>query len=290
MAVAVVVTSHDQGALVREAVASVHRQTLPAGEVVVVDDGSTDPGSLDVLDVLEADGLARVLRQENRGVSAARNAGIAATGTDLVAVLDGDDRWAPGFLERVVPLLADPDVVAASAWLRMHGVAQGVVRAPGGRAVDFLHRNAAPATLVLRRAAWVRAGGYDESMRAGFEDWDLALGLLADGGRIAVVPEPLVEYRTAPASANVRSMDARLDRYAELVDKHRTLFERHLREVLLAQEATSTRRLLAWEDLARATGAPVGEVGYGDGGMAAAVRLASHRAAGLRPAGRAGTT
>lgn len=274
--IAVVVTAFDQGDLVREAVLSVRAQTRRPAEVVVVDDGSTDPASRAVLAEVAAAGLARVLSVPNGGVSAARNAGIAATSAPLVAVLDGDDRWEPDFLARTAHLLADPEVVAASSWLRMHGVAAGVVRAPGGRAVDFLHRNACPASIVMRRAGWAAAGGYDEEMRGGFEDWDLARRLLTPGGRVAVVPEPLIAYRTAPASANVRSMAHRTELYGYLVDRHRPLFERHLREVLLALDTTAARRLADWEDLAVAgPGAPAPEVTFGDGGMAAAVRVAS---------------
>lgn len=277
--IAVVVTAHDQGDLVREAVGSALAQTRRPAEVVVVDDGSADAGSRRVLDELAADGRARVLRRPNGGVAAARNAGIAATSAPWVAVLDGDDRWEPDFLVRTAALLDDPDVVAASSWLRMHGVAAGVVRAQGGRAVDFLHRNACPASVLLRRVDWAAAGGYDEVMRHGFEDWDLALRLLAGGGRVAVVPEPLLVYRTAPASANVRSMDRRTELYGYLVDRHRRLFERHLREALLALDATASRRLSDWEDLAvDADPARDPEVTFGDGGMAAAVRVAARRA------------
>jgi glycosyltransferase involved in cell wall biosynthesis len=249
--------------------------------VVVVDDGSTDPGSLAVLDRIAATEGCTVLHQPNRGVSAARNAGIAAVADPLVVVLDGDDRLAPTFLARTTALLSpDPTVVAASSWLRMHGVLDAVVRPAGGSAVDFLHRNACPATLLLRRDAWERAGGYDESMREGFEDWDLALRLLTPGGRIAVVPEPLIDYRTAPASANVRSMTQRVERFAGIVDRHRPLYERHLREVLLAQEARAVRSDGLREDLlVRHPEEPLGEVTYGDGGMAAAVRITGRRSA-----------
>ncbi|WP_203669123.1 glycosyltransferase family 2 protein [Cellulomonas pakistanensis] len=280
MEVAVVVTAHDQRELVVEAVASVRAQTAPCAELVVVDDGSADSGSLAVLDRLRAEGV-RVLRQANAGVSAARNAGIAATRAPLVLVLDGDDRLAPAFLERVVPLLDDPDVVAASSWLGLFGVATGVARPVGGRLVDFLHRNACPGTAVLRRAAWERAGGYDESLRAGFEDWDLYLGMLARGGRVAIEPEALIRYRTAPASANVRSMEHRLDLVRGLVEKHRAAYAAHLTDVLLAQEATAIRRLADWEALVAADPAlPLGEPTFGDGGMAAHVRVATARAAG----------
>lgn len=278
--VGVVITAFDQGSLVLEAVASVRRQTHPVADVVVVDDGSREPASVTALERLAEDDGVRVLRRTNGGVSAARNTGLAALSTELAVVLDGDDRLAPTFVERTAAVLAaDPEVVAASSWLQMHGVASAVARPAGGRAVDFLHRNACPATVLLRRDAWRRAGGYDEDLRSGFEDWDLFLAVLAEGGRVAVVPEPLVEYRTSPTSANVRSMERRLELYGRLVDKHRPLFERHLREVLLAHEAASPQRLLAWEALRAGDDAPLVEASFGDGGMAAVVRLASRRAA-----------
>jgi GT2 family glycosyltransferase len=248
--------------------------------VVVVDDGSTDPRSLAVLGRIAGTERCTVLHRENGGVSAARNTGIAAVDEPLVVVLDGDDRLAPTFVERTAALVeADGQVVAASSWLRMHGVLDAVVRPAGGSAVDFLHRNACPATLLLRRDAWAACGGYDETLRGGFEDWDLALRLLTPGGRIAVVPEALIDYRTASTSANVRSMTQRVDRYAEIVDRHPALFAAHLRAVLLAQEARAVRSDARWEDLLlRHPAEPLGEVTYGDGGMAAAVRITSRRA------------
>lgn len=289
-ALTVVITAFDQGDLVAEAVSSVRAQTRPADQIIVVDDGSSDPHSLEVLATL-AGGVqhhvddqlhvrVHVHRQENAGVSAARNAGIALASTEHVAVLDGDDTWHPGFLEATSALLdADPRTVAASAWLEMVGVATGVVRPRGGGVVDFLARNACPASIVLRRADWERAGGYDETMTQGFEDWDFALRLLrAEGSRVAVEPQPLLRYRTHPASANIRSMETRLDRYREIVARHREAFSTHLVEALLGLEETSMARLAAWEDLLLADDAlPVGEATFGDGGMAAAVRVATHR-------------
>lgn len=278
--VGVVITAFDQGELVATAVASARAQTRPPCTVVVVDDGSTDAASLGVLDAIGRSGRATVLRQANAGVSAARNAGIAACTTDLVLVLDGDDAVAPTFVERTAAAVeGDDDVVAASSWLHLHGVVDAVVRPSGGTLVDFLHRNASPATSLLRRDAWERCGGYDETMRDGFEDWDLFLSLLAPGGRVAIVPEALVEYRTACASANVRSMDKRLALYATLVAKHRPSFERHLDDVLLALEGRAVAAAGRWEDLVADDPAlPVGEITYGDGGMAAAVRIATRRA------------
>ncbi|WP_062291226.1 glycosyltransferase family 2 protein [Demequina phytophila] len=279
--VSVVITAFDQGELVAEAVASAWAQTVRPARVVVVDDGSSDPASLTVLERLAAS-ATEVLRQANAGVSAARNAGIRAVAEPFVVVLDGDDRLAPAFLARTLALLdGDPEMVAASSWMRTHGVLEAEVRPGGGRAVDFLARNACPATTLLRRSAWEVSGGYDEAMRSGFEDWDLFLSLLAGGGSIGIVPEPLIEYRTSPVSANVRSMTQRLDLYGALIDKHLPLFDAHLREALLALEGRAIGLGARVEDLLiRHPEEPLREVTYGDGGMAAAVRVASARAKG----------
>jgi glycosyltransferase involved in cell wall biosynthesis len=275
--VSVVISSFNQGELIADAVESVRRQTQAPQRIVVVDDGSTDRDSLAVLDRL-AD-HCEIVRQENRGVSAARNAGISSGVEEFIVVLDGDDRLAPEFIAATFAALQqDPEVLATSSWLRTHGVLETDVKPSGGRAPDFLHRNACPATMMVRRSAWVYSGGYDETMRDGFEDWDFCLSLLADGGRIDVVPRPLIHYRTAATSSNVRSMEKRLTLYGQLIDKHRGLFDIHLRDALLAQEARAMHVNERWENVLLSHPAePLGEVTYGDGGMAAAVRIATRR-------------
>jgi glycosyltransferase involved in cell wall biosynthesis len=247
--------------------------------VVVVDDGSTDAASLDALRDLTALGPVRVVHQSNAGVSAARNAGLGLLTSEFAVVLDGDDGLEPEFVARTAAVLEeDPEVVAASSWLRMHGAADALVKPAGGGAADFLHRNACPATALIRRERWRLCDGYDESMRAGFEDWDFFLRLLTGGGRIEIVPEPLIRYRTAPASANIRSMGHRLELYGGLIDRHRRLFEDNLRSVLVAHEAKYIDLMSRWEELADLSPDNPSEASYGDGGMAAVVRIAARRA------------
>jgi glycosyltransferase involved in cell wall biosynthesis len=277
--VSVVISSFNQGELVAEAVNSAHRQSMRPARITVVDDGSTDSDSLAVLDRLQRGGRCEVIRQDNRGVSAARNTGMASVQEEFVVILDGDDRLAPEFINATAAALKkDSSVVAASSWLRTHGVLEAEVKPAGGRAVDFLHRNACPATVMIRRAEWERGPGYDESMRDGFEDWDFFLSLVAGGGRVDIVPQPLIEYRTAVGSANVQSMEKRLALYGLLIDKHHELFDAHLREVLLAHETRAIDLSTRWEALLlRHPQEPLGEVGFGDGGMAKAVRILGRR-------------
>lgn len=287
-----VITSFNQGTMIRQAVQSLQAQTTPPAHIWIVDDGSTDPASLAVLRRLEtaAEEIpVTVVQQPNRGVSAARNAGIAKTDALFVLILDGDDRVEHDYIERVSGLLRrEAHMVAASSWMHTFGVLEATVCPSGGDLAAFLPRNACPATHILRRAAWEACGGYDESMRKGFEDWEFFLHLLETGpdARIGIVPQPLLAYRTAPASANVQSMTGRLDRMRYIIQKHQETYRQHLTEALLGLEAISMARLSGWEsEMYRhcAAGEPLSGLSadfmqhpsYGDGGMAAAVRLAS---------------
>ena len=86
-------------------------------------------------------------------------------------------------------------------------------------------------------------------MRAGFEDWEFFLSLLETqpDAHIGIVPEPLLEYRTAPASSNIQSMSKRLDLMRFLIEKHLSSYQAHLTDALLSLESISMTRLDGWE-------------------------------------------
>ena len=102
--VTVVMPVYNKCSVVRRAVLSVLNQTVPDFEIVIVDDGSTD-GSADVIRTF-SDRRIRIVEQPNAGEGAARNTGIHASTTDLVAFCDADDEWCPLFLEEVLALAA----------------------------------------------------------------------------------------------------------------------------------------------------------------------------------------
>ncbi len=102
MDVSVIIPTYNRAAMLGAAIESTLTQTRLPGEIIVVDDGSTD----DTSNVVGGFGnRVRCITQENRGVAAARNAGLAAAKGDLVAFLDSDDLWYPFKLELQVALL-----------------------------------------------------------------------------------------------------------------------------------------------------------------------------------------
>lgn len=290
-----VITSYNQGTMILDAVRSVCRQTLLPKRIIVVDDGSTDPDSLAVLNDIQSDPEwpvpATVCFQQNGGVSAARNAGIRMARSSMVLVLDGDDTLEAEYIEKVSKLLCnDPAMVAASSWMHTFGALDAVVCPAGGDIVPFLSRNCCPATHILRKSVYEQCAGYDETMRAGFEDWDFFLSMLetVPGAHIGIVESPLLKYRTAPASANVKSMERRLALMRTIMEKHSQSYRDHMTDVLLDLEAVSDARLLGWENeilhSLKNGQAPSEQAehflknpSYGDGGMASAVRIAAGR-------------
>ena len=182
MLVSVIIPTYNRAELVGDAVASVLAQTHADLELVVVDDGSTDATS----DVLAGcgDPRLRVLRQENRGVSAARNAGAAASSGSMLALLDSDDVWLP---EKLSLQLAYMEATG-------HEVSQtGEIRIRGDRRVNPMkkHRKpdgaffrralrlclVSPSSVMMTRRVFEEAGPFDETLPA-CEDYDLWLRIL----------------------------------------------------------------------------------------------------------------
>lgn len=103
MKVSVIIPLYNKARQVRRALDSIAAQTFSGFEVIVVDDGSTDEGGRIV--AAYTDARFRLIRQANAGPGAARNRGIAEAQGELIAFLDADDEWLPGYLEQGVSAL-----------------------------------------------------------------------------------------------------------------------------------------------------------------------------------------
>ena len=178
--IAVVIPCFNDGATLGDTVESVLQQE--SCELVVVDDGSTDPETLRVCDELRARGIT-VLRQENKGLSAARMKGVAATSASYVYPIDSDDMLVPGALTELADALdREPDNVAA-AWGRT--VTFGDMDMLYRRAITTIdawrvtHSAGLPYAALFRRDALLAVGGW--SLRGGYEDWDLWMALAEHG-------------------------------------------------------------------------------------------------------------
>jgi glycosyltransferase involved in cell wall biosynthesis len=225
--ISVVIPCHDDGATLGEAVDSALRQDVPV-EVIVVDDGSTDPGTAAVLRRL-ADRGVLVLRQENRGPGPARMAGVGATSAEYVLPLDADDRLPPGALRRLRDELdARPALVAAWGSERHFGSLDFVQSsAPSLDPWELSYRNPLPLSALYRRDAVVAAGGW--RLDGGYEDWDLWMALAEAGHEGVGVAAITSEYRVAPGRRLSRSSSRHAERSARLRERHPRLYDERRR-------------------------------------------------------------
>jgi hypothetical protein len=202
-AVSVIIATYNAAAYIRDALDSVLAQTFKDYEIIVINDGSPDTPELER--VLEPYRERIVyIKQENRGVSGARNTGVRAAHAPLVAHLDPDDQWAADYLAVQVGIMRnDPtiDVLYPNALIFGDMPEAGrefMEICPSSGEVTFeslvLQRCNVMTSITARREILMRAGMFDESLRCS-EDFDLWLRIVKAGGRICYHGRVLVRYR-----------------------------------------------------------------------------------------------
>ncbi len=203
--VSVIIPCYNQGAFIRDALMSVFEQSVDDLEVVIVDDGSDDGTTSGILDRLRSPRIT-IIRQDNRGLPAARNAGIEAARGSLVVTLDADDELRPSFVSTLGAALEnDPDAAYAHCWAELFGDTHMMWATRPYNPYQLMLSNSVVGCVLMRREACLSVGGYDASMTHGNEDWDLWIRLMAAGFGAVQVREPLFRYRKHGVSMSVET-------------------------------------------------------------------------------------
>jgi glycosyltransferase involved in cell wall biosynthesis len=249
--VSVIIPCYNHGEFLPDAVASVtslHRDDV---ELIVVDDGSTDDRTRREMDAIAAQGI-HVIRQQNQGLAAARNAGIAVAHGEYILPLDADNRIRAAYIEHGIRIL-DEDPKAGVVYGDVERIPYNGTKDPLRPAGHWdvgafskpklLLRNYIDACAVYRRVIWEQNGGYDGSMPVqGLEDWDFWLGALEQGWKFLYVPEVLYDYRVIEGSMITRAWGHRPEVEAYVAKKHSTLYREAWLE--LANEVESGKATL----------------------------------------------
>jgi glycosyltransferase involved in cell wall biosynthesis len=199
--VSVVIPCFNDGIYLPEAVESVTRVGRDDVELIVVDDGSSDHQTLQELRALETRGI-HVLHQENRGLAAARNAGIRIARGEFILPLDSDNRIRRAYLDGGVEMLRnahEAGVVYGDA--EYFGAKTGRWKVADFDLISLAKGNYIDACALFRKAVWASIGGYDEAMPAmGWEDWEFWLRAAQQGWRFLHLDAVAFEYRVRPGS------------------------------------------------------------------------------------------
>jgi glycosyltransferase involved in cell wall biosynthesis len=216
--VSVVIPAFNCAEWIERALRSLHCQTQPADEIIVVDDASTD----DLRELVPAP-VRYVRLESNRGISAARNTGARMATGDYLAFLDADDELVPDALEKMLGAVE----TAGASWCitdiyKISGDRVSVVRCnqPEGDpllailAMDFVTRG-----IFFRRRDFEEIGMYDETL-SGTEDWEIFIRMMEARKKVCYLSEPLYRYYRREGSITTAHLGTVLARCGRIIDKH----------------------------------------------------------------------
>lgn len=223
--VSLILLTFDRADFVEEALGSVLAQTYPEIEIIVSDDGSTDPEMLHLLDRLEERGLL-VLRNPHGGMPSSVHHGMAATRGDYAMILGDDDLIDPPYIAEAVDVMeSDPQAGFVYCRATLFGSVNGSWDLPDFDIGGILLNNQIFTTHLFRREDWHTTGGYDLSMVTGREDHDFVLKLLGIGRRPVRLEGTYFHYR----QHNRNSLNANATRTREtLVANHAQIFRNNI--------------------------------------------------------------
>ena len=228
--ISVVIPLYNKEAEIERALHSVVEQSLTVGEIIVVNDGSTDSSK----EIVERFILAHpevgihLINQKNSGVSTARNRGIKEAKGDYIALLDADDWWLPNYIAEVCRMMEYyPDADAFStAFDIVVGDSHTHAAVPTTEGYISPAKEALlsrypiiPSTATLRRSVILECGGFPEGMRIGEDQW-LWTRMMQQGAKFAFSPMALVRYSLAASnrSATIYRSEESAHSIAELYD------------------------------------------------------------------------
>lgn len=257
MNISVIIPCHDHAREVVEAVESALSQSLPPREIIVVDDGSGD-GSADA--VKSFGDKVRLISQEQKGPSSARNRAAREASGEWLALLDADDLWLPDKLKtqaRFIEKIPEAALVHSDGWVidghetppdKERGKSYFSTRTPPTGVEAYKAFMASPlltSSVMIRREVFEQEGGFDEEFWVN-EDADLFLRIMARGQEVVYVPKPLMVQRCFPGGLGRNPLNY-LENTIKVLEKNIPAFPRLA--PLFKEGLGITCRAAAWYEL-----------------------------------------
>lgn len=194
--ISVIIPCYNQEKYIAECLDSALEQTFSDYEIIIVNDGSTDK-SLEIINEYykKYPHKIKIVNQENRGPSAARNAGIREARGAYIFPFDGDDKISSDCLQSLYDARqrTGADVIFSNVVL--FGQISGVFLLKNPTKYNMVFSNCVVCSALFKKKDWQQFGGYDENMRKGLEDWELWLNFVEAGKKFYKVKKQLLFYR-----------------------------------------------------------------------------------------------
>ncbi len=249
--VSIIIPCFNLGKYLNEAVESVLAQTFQDFELIVVNDGSTDKKTNQIINEFN-NSRVKVIHTTNQGLSGARNTGISQSEGEYILPLDADDKIAPTYLEKAVKVLdQNNNIGIVYCEAVFFGEKQGKWVLPEYSFPEILKHNVIFSSSLFRKSDWQKVNGYNLNMIYGWEDYDFWLSIIELKREVFKIPEILFFYRSRLDSMNnCMKNEHRLYSYKQIFKNHREMYADNIEYVfehmcLLAEDRKSlTERIL----------------------------------------------
>jgi glycosyltransferase involved in cell wall biosynthesis len=248
MLVTAVIPCYNSQNTIERAIDSVLNQTHKVDEIIVVNDGSTD-NSLQVLNnITHSNKCIKVIDQNNKGVSNARNTAIKEAKGEFILTLDADDYFEPTFVEKALHRFSENNQYGAvmCGYVRVVNEKKILPYIPSDVTLaSCLLNNGALSCLLLKKSVIEVAGGYDTKMVEGYEDWDLNIRILKAGFTFGIVREVLFNYVDTPGSRTYKATPNDIELRMYMYYKYKDLYQKnasYIYQQLISQNIQLRRR------------------------------------------------
>tara|TARA_Y100001970_G_C14246593_1_gene868702 strand:- start:982 stop:1851 length:870 start_codon:yes stop_codon:yes gene_type:complete len=191
--ISVIIPCFNSGKTITRTIKSLYDQTWTNMEIIVVNDGSDDQYTLEILKGFIN---VKIINQNNKGLSTARNIGAANSKGSFLLFLDADDWLEPNAIELMVSkLLLSNTKSFIFSDIKLEGQSQKII----SKEYNFFEQlflNQIPYCILISKKDWIEVGGYDENMKLGYEDWEFNIRLGINGFNGIRLKLPLFHYLT----------------------------------------------------------------------------------------------
>lgn len=250
--VSIIVPCYKQAEYLSETLDSVLAQTYENWECIIVNDGSPDNTEEVAKRYLDKDVRFKYVSQENRGISSARNMGIANTKGEFILPLDSDDLISSSYLGKAVAYFEQfPETKLVYCKVELFGKKNGLWNLEAYDYNKFIWRNCIFCTALFRRSDYDKTKGYNVNMVHGYEDWDFWLTLLKKEDIVYCIDEVLFYYRIKEVSRNTElSKHHYRETLIQLCNNHPDVYEPY-KGMLLLYHDDSEKLSILYEDYYR---------------------------------------
>ena len=231
----VVIPYYNLGATLPETIGSIKQSEYKNYEIVIVNDGSTDQASLDVLKSYENDPQIRIINIKNKGLANARNVGAEAARGEFVAFIDADDKIDKTFYRRAIDILHQYDNVSyVYSWVQYFEGSEAVWPTFNVHIPYLLCANMLAAYSVIRKNDFLNFGKNRIMMEYGMEDYDGWVSLAEHGYLGVSIPEKLNLYRVRKDSMSRQfNKKMRIYLYQTSRQGHEKIFEKYSKDIYM---------------------------------------------------------